>query len=144
MYWVAIIFFASNGLNLNSYSFKDNVSNLNAANIYYRIKQIDNDGRSSRSNIVRVNLNGLKKLITVAPNPAKDFVNVSLQSKLNSLASVAIIDIKGAVLFTKTIQLSKGLNNINLSEIGKLQNGMYVLRIINEQEIYNEKILVNR
>ena len=141
---IAVMPFVSVGLNINSYYFNDNISNVNAAVIYYRIKQIDNDGRNSRSNIARVNLNGLKKVISITPNPAKDFINVSLQSKAISLATVAIIDIKGAVLFTKTIQINKGLNNINFTEISKLQNGMYILRIINEQEIYNEKILVNR
>ena len=57
-----------------TYIFNDHSPYMQSVN-YYRIKQVDNDGKFSYSVIRSVSFDGKNK-ITVSPNPARDFINV--------------------------------------------------------------------
>ncbi len=76
----------------NNYEFVD----VNAkANInYYRLSQVDIDGRSSYSGIVKVNTL-LTSAVSLQPNPAKD--HITLQG-INTGAKISIADITGRTL----------------------------------------------
>ena len=104
---------ATAGSNTKTYTFTDATPTLKGVN-YYRIKQVDNDGRFSYSPIRSVKFDN-KNVITVTPNPASNFIKVfASQSPLN----VYIYDADGKrvaskILTSSTVQfditnLSKG------------------------------------
>ena len=61
----------SNKVN-NDYAYvDDNLSQLNADRLYYRLQEVDNDGKFNYSGIKVIELNKNSILFTISPNPAK-------------------------------------------------------------------------
>ena len=112
-----------------NYSFSD--ENPLAAASYYRLKQIDKDGRSTVSNIVAIK--GLKPytlaLVNVYPNPAKDNLNISLISPKADKVTLIITDITGKIVERKTVQLSTGDNTLQLN-VTNLTQGSYMIKAV--------------
>jgi len=75
--------------NLN-YSFQDNKPSI--GNNYYRLKQIDVDGNYKYSNIAMVKFDATAPIDvqSVFPNPAVDFSEIKLTSKLSGISKVVL------------------------------------------------------
>jgi len=83
---------------------------------YYRIKQVDYDGKYSYSDIASVRYDGSGET-NIFPNPATSNVTITTSEP----ASIQIFDVYGRVLSKQEIQ--KGQNTINL---GELPSGMLI------------------
>lgn len=77
---------------------------------YYRIKQVDYDGKYSFSNIATVRYDGSGET-NIYPNPATSQVNISTTKP----TSVQIMDVYGRLLLNRDI--SDGQNTINISAL---------------------------
>jgi glucose/arabinose dehydrogenase len=62
-----------------SYSYTDNSSSEET--VLYRLKQIDEDGRNNYSTVLLVKGTNNKPAIFVHPNPAKDYINITLGTR---------------------------------------------------------------
>ena len=103
----------------NNYSFTE-FNTLNGV-VYYRIKQIDNDGRFGYSNIIMLTNQPINQS-TIYPNPAKEFTTLQTNnSLLNSKATLT--EINGKIW--QTINIAQAFTNINLSGY---TSGIYLLR----------------
>jgi hypothetical protein len=100
--------------------------------LYYRLKQINNDGSvvTSRLLIVRVYNTKTVSMISVTPNPSKSDIAVNVQLQENSLVSMRIVNSSGAVVLHKTEDAVQGSNNILVEGSGKLKPGLYTLEVI--------------
>jgi hypothetical protein len=67
--------------------------------------------------------------INIYPNPTNGILNVSISSELAGVASIEVYDAIGKLVIKDT--LSNDANTINLS---KLEDGMYVFKIINNNK----------
>lgn len=65
----------------NSYQYTDEAVKMNQA-YYYRLKQVDNDGAFSYSNIQTAIINHKDTDILLYPNPASEMVNLSIKESL--------------------------------------------------------------
>ena len=104
-----------------SYSFDDNTA-LPKGVTYYRLKQIDFDGRSTYSEIRAVRSANGTLLLSVYPNPSRGTTNVAIPAGIGSV-DVTLIDFTG-----KSLQQWNGLNTSNL-QLTNLKAGMYTLRV---------------
>ena len=86
---------------------------------YYRIKQVDIDGRYSYSPIRLVNFSS-GNVFTVTPNPATDNINVYSDSKTD--LTIAVYDVMGKKLATKVT--NNGNVQFNISGFAK---GVYIV-----------------
>lgn len=102
---------------------------------YYRLKQIDFNGEFSYSSIVSINI---KKEINIYPNPAKDFINVAINSNVEPFF-IKIIDNIGKEYEIKEYQKQ---NDTIIIDIKHLPNGIYYFRWIDESEIITKKVIV--
>jgi len=77
--------------------------------------------------------------ISVYPNPASDFANLSFESTGNAI--VKIIDMNGRIILEKNISASSGKvsEKIDLSNCSK---GVYVVSVQNENKLSSRKIVV--
>ncbi|MEP6673729.1 MAG: S8 family serine peptidase [Ferruginibacter sp.] len=103
-----------------------------AGNNYYRIKQVDKDGRFSYSSIAMVRMDKVNP-VSIMPNPAKDYVSIRTVSLMNQLQ-----------LFNATGQLLMNVkpgNTSYLLNITNLPKGQYSVRIETNNEVINEKIV---
>lgn len=115
-----------------SYSFDDN-NVLQEINYYYRIKQIDLDGRSSYSKIVSIKLKSpTTNSLQIRPNPivgGKLNFNVFAQSP--EQLKINIVDMAGRILQTSSYKAVAGNNNYTI-DVARFSSGNYLLKIEKE------------
>jgi hypothetical protein len=125
--WEAIGFVANqtedgNNKGLLSYDFKD-VSPLAGTN-YYRLKQIDFDGKFMYSSVVALQFDGAKGALTVYPNPVMDG-RLTLSLPQSGAYKLSIFDLSG-------IRVLNASQSGNTVDIRSLRSGVYVLRVVYE------------
>ena len=90
-----------------SYNYKDN-NPLSGGN-YYRLKQIDFDGKITYSKVVKVNLgDALHNSFTVVPNPVVGDLVLNIYSKKSQESHFSITTQEGHELYSSGLLLSKG------------------------------------
>lgn len=123
---------------IKNYSFLDHVSGSNY--VYYRLKQVDNNGKESFSSIVNLSL-GARTGVDVFPNPFNNNFTVSLASTKTTFATLKIQNTSGQLIYTKNISLNKGNNSIVINNLpSSLGSGIYYVTIVNEEIKYNVKL----
>jgi hypothetical protein len=135
---VATIRSAGNSNTVKSYTYQDR--NINAGNnVYYRIKQIDINGKATFSNIIRL-ATGTKTGMDVYPNPFNTHFTVSFNTPAASVATLKLRNNTGQVVFSQSIKVTRGNNAVVLNNLPALSNGVYYLTVQNEQFSYNGKL----
>ena len=133
---------AGNGTTLlfHSYSFIDDVSFATGSIVYYRIEQLDIDGKSSYSKVLPVKLKNENTQIIISPNPFSNYLNINMEWTKNEMIVIRIIDVQGNKVISKNIQMSKGLNYISMNNLSHLPAGNYFIQFISAAEITTQKI----
>lgn len=129
-----IAFVQSKAFNGNStrplnYNFSD--EKPFSGNNYYRLKQVDRDGKSILSNIVLIKGSNTNSIVlsSVYPNPAKSKLNMVFTSPNSDKISIIITDFAGKVVMSKSVQLGRG-DNILQFDVEGLSSGSYMLKAI--------------
>lgn len=123
---------AGNSNNKLKYNFVDEraFEQANANVIYYRLKQLDFDGKFEYSPIVKVNRNAEEiSTLSVYPNPFSDNFSITFTAKNASNATAEITDIQGKVVNVITTGTIAGLNTIEVSDTTQLKAGIYFVRL---------------
>lgn len=127
---IATIAPLNNGRTANTYNFtQQNLSSVrNNGVIYFRIKQIDTDGKFVYTAIRSVRLDGKTFAVNAFPNPVKDFTKVTIDLVENTPINIVIVDAAGKQVDAVQMQGIKGLNvkNINLSAFA---SGSYLIKV---------------
>lgn len=124
---------ALNRLN-NIYTVTDNKSL--SGNVYYRLKQVDNNGDFTYSNIIVVRFDRvLAPFINTAI--AKNILHLLYESNINTKAEIKIFDVNGRMLYNNNTSITKGMNDIPI-KIHQLSAGTYILML--QQNDYNKSI----
>jgi hypothetical protein len=114
-----------------SYSFDD--AKPFANNNYYRLKQIDKDGKETYTNIV--SLKGQRpstlQLSRLYPNPASASISLIVTAPANDKISIVVTDFAGRVVMQKTSAISAGDNKLSLN-VAQLSAGSYMIKAISE------------
>lgn len=110
---------------------------------YYRIKQVDNDGKYKYSDVVSVKLNIEKTGVSVLTNPFVNNIVVDFLSSHSQTVSVSLTDISGKKLGTQIWKINKGATRNTYDNVTTLQRGMYILTVRDESGavIYNNKLV---
>lgn len=100
---------------------------------YYRLTQVDVDGKITLSDVVSVNLGiPVTKTLRIYPNPVESILLLSFQSVLsNNLAQVIAPD--GKVLLQAKGSVKEINQEIN-RQVNRLKSGIYVFKISNSLE----------
>ncbi len=102
---------------------------------YYRLDQVDSDGKESSSTIlVLENLPTDISILDVYPNPATTFLNVQFESLLDQPTQMNVYNTQGSLIESMLIQTNKGLNQINL-DIADLMTGLYFIELTNDNTL---------
>ena len=101
------------------------------ASAYYRLKQVDKDGKFNFSNVVLIKGDRTDKLdmVNVYPNPAVNMLQVILVSPASEKVQIVVSDLAGKIIITQAVQLVSGDNNISV-DVSKLSAGSYVIKTI--------------
>jgi uncharacterized delta-60 repeat protein len=122
---------AGNSNSEKGYSFTDNLSVFAQlpSTVFYRLKTLDADGKTSFSKVLSVKMGVVKKL-EVYPNPARNVLQ--LQTSEVGKYVVQIQDISGRAVKSYQVSSSAGILNTVL-DISSLQKGTYILRVNGEK-----------
>lgn len=116
-----------------TYLYKDNGVELASKSVaYYRLKQIDLNGRVTYSNVLTVRLQSKTSDVKmqVSPNPFVENLNLQFTSTEKANAQVQIIAIGGQKVVTQQASISKGYNTIQVQGLSKLVPGVYMAQLI--------------
>jgi|GEM_PF-1711162 len=112
---------------IGAYSYLDE-NPANGSN-YYQLKQIDTDGSFTTSRIINVSFDGVYGMF-MAPNPAKEFVDVEFESRINGTASFETYSNSGIRVMNSRQKVKIGKNKIRMNVSG-LSEGSYILKMEN-------------
>lgn len=130
---------AGNSTAVRSYSFADNTfSDLGANRLYYRLGEVDHDGKKQFSNIATVDI-GNNKLF-VYPVPANNIIHINLAQLLSQNASISLYNINGKAV----IMQKPAANSLNQQlNVAGLAAGNYNLVITdNGKKISSTQIVI--
>jgi hypothetical protein len=102
----------------NNYSFID-LSPTDGIN-YYRLKQLDFDGRFNYSKVISVNYENQKVEYSFYPNPVEDLLHIKANKEESNL-ELKLLDISGKILWSG--------NNIQPISLKEFSTGIYFLEI---------------
>ena len=96
---------------------------------YYRLKQVDADGGSMRSNVVTAAFRGMATVSTPYPNPAGTVINLDLDLEQDDQLEFTIHDASGRLVRTDRIAFAAGSQRFQTSLEG-LEQGSYELTVL--------------
>lgn len=117
-----------------------------AGDNYYRLKQLDYDGRFAYSSVQSVSLNSNENLIDdfkLFPNPVNigEPITFDLTSQINEAVVILLTDMKGAIIQAYEKNIVAGQNSISL-RTDHLNKGIYLMSCTSAQTNYTQKIIV--
>ncbi len=110
---------------------------------FYRLEQMDLDGKKSYSTVVSVRFADKESVgLSFFPNPTKDKVVIIIDKIESNKANLEIINMQGKVL--KTISLTDQQSNSNLLvDVNNFSKGMYLIKLNNGSTIKTSKLIIN-
>lgn len=123
---------AGNAIETINYEFIDR--KVNVGTNYYRLKQVDYDGRFTHSTVIAIDYDESiqRSNFTVFPNPIKN-QNITLNSdRWEGFATMQLVKTSGQLVWEGEQLIEVGAQTLSLSV---LKTGKYLLRIIYEEEI---------
>ena len=129
-----------------TYTFEDDINDLSGnTNLYYRIKQVDIDGRVSFSEMVVIRLDCEDQSVrfNVRPNPAFNDLYVDVDGSLDVASKIVVLNSLSQTIATLPINKT---GSRTLVDVTKYIAGMYYIRILNNNNevIFTEKIIVTK
>ena len=129
---------------LTNYSYTDaSLKDINVSKTYYRLKQVDIDGKSVYSNIIELSLDRLANSgkWTLYPNPVKDRATIEVNLETASKVRAQLISRDGKIL----LNADKGVLNegvqqfyVNTQSIAK---GSYILKVTIGDKTYSQLLV---
>jgi hypothetical protein len=106
---------------------------------YYRLKQIDFDGKESYSNVESIVRKDLKTGFKVYPNPTQNKTTyIEVENNLIG-GMIQIMNTNGSVLKTEVID-----NQLITLDLSALPTGLYFVKAQNNQAVFSDKIIIGQ
>jgi Secretion system C-terminal sorting domain len=108
---------------------------------YYRLRQMDFDGKEAFSKIVSVQA-GEKGRYKIYPNPAKDLVNVQFQAAKEGIVSMDLYDSIGKLIQHFNYNAREGENQ-SVLKVQNIAKGFYTLKIKQGEAVVTERLIID-
>jgi len=133
---------SGNSSEIKKYQYLDKVDLLNK-NIYYRLIQVDFDGRINIYNTISSSCDGIASSFSysIYPNPANDNINISIHSTDAISCKFIINNDLGQQIETREIIAEKGINEFSINT-SNYALGVYYISIISNNTVYPFKQFV--
>jgi Secretion system C-terminal sorting domain len=130
---------AVNSIALNTYNFTDN-NFINTA--YYRLKQLDINGRFTYSPIISVQKSGDKLALNIYPNliTNQSEITLNLINTLENTVNLVVFDTNGRLIFEDKQAKNGQLMTIPVNDLAK---GIYFIKATNGKETVTTKFIKN-
>jgi hypothetical protein len=126
---------------IHSYNVNDQLFNINSNIVYYRLRIVDQNGKFSYSKTIAIKLEQPENVLSVFPNPLNDYTTLSIFATKPATGMLRLIDNSGKPLLIKSFNVSNGSNSILVDQLGNLPRGIYVIQVMLNNKLYNQKIV---
>lgn len=103
------------------------INDAQGGTAFYRLKQVDLDGKVTFSNTVKTSCAGRNVYVTLYPVPARDIVTLVIGSDKSIKTALQVFDNKGRMIINMPVSISTGVNNFKVP-VQKLAAGEYIIR----------------
>jgi hypothetical protein len=141
MQFTSIAYRAPQPRNEDLYTETDDVTNLHAANVYYRLKIVNSNGFYTYSHIVTTHLKEANNNLVMFPNPFTDYISLKVNSPKKEQLRITIYDGLGRALKKQQNDLHPGDNHIIVSGLQSLSKGTYILKAENGRQTVQYKLI---
>ncbi len=115
---------------VNTYSFVD--SAVPNDNLYYRLRQVDADGKTTLSAVIAIQENkSTHAELGVYPNPVSNHQVILTMSAPVGVYNVSIISIAGNKVYTGLLNNSGNQSSMEIQLSANMPKGMYVIDVTN-------------
>jgi predicted aspartyl protease len=115
---------------LTNYSYIDEKP-VDGSQNYYRLMQVDFDGKKKLSKILSVNFLDKIKTVSISPNPIGNKFTAQVNIPAFGIGTIEVMDITGRVVISKLMNFEQGLNSIEV-DADQLLTGTYFFRIVSD------------
>jgi hypothetical protein len=123
------------------YSINDQLFNVNSDIVYYRLRIVDKNGKFSYSKVIPVKLEQPENVLSVYPNPMTDYTTLSIYAVKPASGTIRLIDNAGKQIMLKSFNVYSGTNSVLVDQLGSLPRGIYVIQVMFNNKLYNQKIV---
>jgi Secretion system C-terminal sorting domain len=120
---------------IQNYSFSD--EKISSSTSYYRLKQVDFNGKTAFSKVISINSDFRKGKTRVYPTLVNDWVNVDLNT--SSDVELIVSDLIGRVVLTQKVKNTEGVKT-NILDLNSVSKGIYFISLKSEIAIETFKI----
>ncbi len=133
----------NNGHGVQHYSLTDkNAALLNTAQVYYRLKIVSTTGETEYSTIITLPIQTPgSPIVNVTPNPFTSQFTVRIQMPEAARVAIRLTDITGQVLKNEYVNAPKGQSVIPVAGVHNLVQGIYVLTVQFNGQVYTYKLV---
>jgi hypothetical protein len=118
---------------------------------FWRVRAIHGLDTSGFSNIwsfttlppVGIGEHGLGEKLAIYPNPAENIIHIQLLDKQSISFHLTITDLVGKSVLDRDIHLDPGNKTIPV-DVSQLREGIYMLRMSDQENIYTKKLVIKR
>ncbi|MET0465232.1 MAG: T9SS type A sorting domain-containing protein [Chitinophagaceae bacterium] len=130
---------------VKNYRFEDKQVNSNNRSVYYRIRAVETTNEVSISetrSLSFANKTGMS--VQASPNPFTSQLNIAYNSTVREKINIRIVSMNGAVMSSKTVNVTTGYNTITITEAASLTKGMYLVQLISENTVIASERVVKQ
>jgi trimeric autotransporter adhesin len=126
---------AANAAGIHQYKLADpNITSLGVTVVYYRLKQIDLDGKFRYSNIVTLAVENKYLTVRLLSNPVNSQINLTISSYQPQKLQWRFTDKVGRLIKAGTYSVAQGSNFIS-EDIGFVSSGVYYMHLFNGTDL---------
>jgi len=134
-----------NSTGITQYRFIDTEKNKTGAR-YYRLRQVDLDGKETFFNPVVVSFTGkaTETALVAYPNPlnGNEQLHLTFQSANAGKGQISITDMTGRMVRQQPIDVVTGTSDLTVEKLGDLKTGMYLVRLtLPSGQVQNLKVV---
>lgn len=136
-----IVFANGNSTSVQHYAFTDQLGNMTKSVIYYRLRQVDADGKSafSSTRIIRMQEATDKAGILAYPNPVASELRITIpQNWQGKAVNYEVVNVSGQTAKRITIGSSSQTETVDLSHLAP---GFYLVKVSCNGETAQQKIV---
>jgi len=131
--------------NKDAYKYEDKSVNTEASVVYYRIMGVELTGMQTVTEVRMIKFSSQQGVtIQVAPNPFTSQFSIQYQSSKSCKISIRLFNMSGQLQASKMATITKGFNSISVTGVAELSKGIYLLQVMNDNEVIaTQKIVKN-
>ena len=134
------------GAGKHAYRYSDDAKELKGRGvIFYRLKQVDVDGKYKYSEVLAVKLQSKNDgSLQVFPNPFADKLELRFSVSVDAMAEIRIVSVTGKVVLINRTRVNKGPVQVKVGGLQQLTPGAYIAQLVIDGTVLeSQKVIKN-